>query len=90
MGIAQDWTKEIVYVLTNPAMPGFVKVGMTSMEELSVRLGQLYTTGVPFPFDLVFACKVPDATPVERALHKALAPYRARPSVVAARSARSF
>ncbi len=70
---------QIVYVLTNPAMPGFVKIGKTFIEDVSVRLQQLYTTGVPFPFDLAFACKVPNADEVERALHRAFAPNRANP-----------
>jgi hypothetical protein len=70
---------QIVYVLTNPAMPGFVKIGKTFIEDVSVRLQQLYTTGVPFPFDLAYACKVPNADEVERALHRAFAPNRANP-----------
>jgi hypothetical protein len=70
---------QVVYVLTNPAMPGFVKIGKTLLEDVSQRLAQLYTTGVPFPFELAFACKVPNADEVERALHRAFAPYRANP-----------
>lgn len=70
---------QVVYVLTNPAMPGFVKIGKTLIEDVSQRLSQLYTTGVPFPFELAFACKVPNAEEVERALHRAFAPNRANP-----------
>ena len=70
---------QVVYVLTNPAMPGFVKIGKTLIEDVNQRLGQLYTTGVPFPFELAFACKVPNADEVERALHRAFAPNRANP-----------
>ena len=70
---------QVVYVLTNPAMPGFVKIGKTLLEDVSQRLAQLYTTGVPFPFQLAFACKVPNADEVEKALHRAFAPYRANP-----------
>lgn len=70
---------QVVYVLTNPAMPGFVKIGKTLLEDVSQRIGQLYTTGVPFPFELAFACKVPNADEVEKALHRAFAPYRANP-----------
>ena len=44
---------QIVYVLTNPPMPGFVKIGRTQIEDVSQRLIQLYTTGESFPFDLV-------------------------------------
>ena len=67
---------QIVYVLTNPAMPGFVKIGKTLIEDVNQRLTQLYTTGVPFPFELAYACKVPNADEVERALHRAFAPNR--------------
>lgn len=70
---------QIVYVLTNPAMPGLVKIGKTYADDVGVRLGQLYTTGVPLPFDLAFACKVPNADEVEKALHRAFAPHRVNP-----------
>jgi hypothetical protein len=70
---------QVVYVLTNPAMPGFIKIGKTLIEDVNQRLAQLYTTGVPFPFELAFACKVPNADEVERALHKAFAPNRVNP-----------
>ena len=70
---------DVVYVLTNPAMPGFVKIGVTALADVNGRLSQLYGTGVPFPFDLEFACKVPNGGEVERALHKAFAPYRPNP-----------
>lgn len=70
---------QIVYVLTNPAMPGLVKIGKTSIEDVGPRLSQLYTTGVPFPFELAFACKVPNADEVEKALHQAFARDRANP-----------
>ena len=40
----------IVYVLSNEAMPGLVKIGLTQRSELEVRLNELYSTGVPLPF----------------------------------------
>lgn len=67
---------QIVYVLTNPAMPGLVKIGMTSQNDVENRLKQLYTTGVPVPFECIFACKVKDAIEVERALHFAYGDFR--------------
>ncbi len=70
---------QVVYVLTNPAIPNLVKIGKTELQDVNLRLAQLYTTGVPFPFDLAFACKVPNAGEVERALHKAFAPNRVNP-----------
>lgn len=69
----------IVYVLSNPAMPGLVKIGQTSAEDAAIRIGQLYTTGVPFPFKLEFAAKVSNPEEVERALHVAFAPHRPNP-----------
>jgi hypothetical protein len=69
----------VVYVLTNPAMPGLVKIGQTSQEDAQVRIAQLNSTGVPFPFKLEFACKVPNPDEVEEALHKAFAPDRVNP-----------
>lgn len=70
---------EIVYVLTNPAMPGLVKIGYTAQEEASSRIGQLYTTGVPVPFTIEFACRVENGASVERALHTAFSPNRINP-----------
>jgi hypothetical protein len=69
----------IVYVLSNPAMPGLVKIGQTAAEDAEVRLAQLYTTGVPFPFHLEFAAKVGNPDEVEAALHRAFAPNRVNP-----------
>jgi T5orf172 domain len=70
---------KIVYVLTNPAMPGLVKIGYTTQDDANTRIGQLYTTGVPVPFELEFACKVKNAEEVEKALHIAFSPYRINP-----------
>ena len=43
----------IVYVLTNESMPGLVKIGMTDDTDPSARMGQLFSTGVPLPFETV-------------------------------------
>ena len=69
----------IVYVLANPAMPGLVKIGRTSSEEAVTRIAHLYSTGVPFPFKLEFACKVENPDEVEQSLHTAFAPNRVNP-----------
>ena len=75
-----DKPVQIVYVLTNPAMPGLVKIGKTTQLEVEERMKQLYSTGVPVPFDCAFACKVKDATEVERALHLAFGMTRINPN----------
>jgi T5orf172 domain-containing protein len=69
----------IVYVLTNSSMPGLVKIGKTSQDETESRVAQLYTTGVPVPFDIEYACEVSDADAVESALHQAFDPNRINP-----------
>lgn len=69
----------IVYVLTNPAMPGLVKIGKTARDQVDTRLAELYSTGVPVPFDCAFAGRVEDESAVERAFHQAFGPYRINP-----------
>ena len=69
----------IVYVLTNPAMPGLIKIGRTALEDANLRIAQLYTTGVPVPFTIEFVCKVPNSEDVESAFHIAFAPNRINP-----------
>lgn len=69
----------IVYVLTNPAMPGIVKIGKTSRGSVDARLNELYSTGVPVPFECEFAGKVTDESKVEKAFHLAFGPYRINP-----------
>jgi hypothetical protein len=69
----------IVYVLKNSAMPGLVKIGYTTQDDANSRIGQLYTTGVPVPFELCYACKVQNAEEVEKALHLAFSPQRINP-----------
>lgn len=59
-------------------MPGLVKIGMTTRPELDTRLKELYTTGVPVPFDVEYACEVKayDCNKIEKALHTAFDPQR--------------
>ena len=67
----------IVYVLTNSSMPGVVKIGKTS-RDIPIRMNELYTTGVPQPFECAFAIEVDDgqALALEMALHRAFRPSR--------------
>jgi len=66
----------IVYVLTNPAMPGLVKIGKTSRNTVEIRLQELYSTGVPVPFECAYAAMIKDESAVEKAFHQAFGPYR--------------
>ena len=56
----------IVYVLTNEAMPGIVKIGRTSGDTVERRVAELSrATGVPLPFRVAVARRVHDAVKVE-------------------------
>jgi hypothetical protein len=66
---------EIVYVLTNEAMPGLIKIGCTT-GDLAGRIRGLYQTGVPLPFELFYACEVQDCAFVEKQLHEAFGDHR--------------
>ena len=66
--------KGIVYCLENPAMPGYVKIGMTN--NIERRMGDLYSTSVPLPFECLLALEVEDAAETEGLLHEVFAAQR--------------
>ena len=63
-----------VYIISNPAMPGLVKIGKTI--NLEARLQSLYSSGVPMPFRCIYAKEVDNYSEVERKLHKGLNSHR--------------
>lgn len=66
---------EIIYVLTNEAMPGLVKIGRT--KDLEKRVKELSSaTGVPVPFECRFAAIVKNCAVIEKKLHDLFAPDR--------------
>ncbi|MCY3957121.1 MAG: GIY-YIG nuclease family protein [Chloroflexi bacterium] len=66
----------IVYVATNPMMPGLVKIGSTSRANVQARLDELFSTGVPAPFTCEIARRVDRYVEVESALHAIFEPSR--------------
>ena len=70
--------KGVVYILTNPYMPGLVKIGKTT--NLNRRLGELYKTGVPEPFSCPLAVRVEDTSVIEQGLHATFAAQRINPN----------
>lgn len=71
--------KEIIYILINEAMPGYVKIGKTSTS-LEQRVKELSgSTSVPLPFTCFYACTVKDASFVEHQLHDAFDNNRINP-----------
>ena len=77
-GITQTKIDEIIYVLINEAMPGYVKIGKTT-SNLEKRMRELSTTGVPLPFTCFYACTVVDMDFVEHQLHDAFDNHRTNP-----------
>jgi hypothetical protein len=72
-------SKDIIYILTNEAMPGYVKIGKTSTS-LEERIRELSSsTSVPLPFTCFYACTVKDMAFVEKQLHDAFDNNRSNP-----------
>ncbi|MGE1612271.1 GIY-YIG nuclease family protein [Pseudomonas monteilii] len=73
---------KLIYVLKNEAMPGLVKIGLTT-DSVEARISNLSsTTGVPLPFECHFAAEIPegsDLTKIEKTLHQLFAEYRVNP-----------
>jgi len=65
-----------VYVLSNPTMPGLLKIGYTtnSPEDRASQISR--STGVPLPFKVEYAHKCHEGEFFEYEVHKALDAYR--------------
>jgi len=64
-----------VYILTNEAMPGLVKIGKTT-RSVEQRAAELTHTGIPFPFDVVAQAYSPDCSELEQWVHGQLSDCR--------------
>lgn len=65
-----------LYVLTNPTMPGVVKVGQTERHP-QIRATELSTSsGIPTPFIVEFFIEVTDAVKAEQLVHSELSKVR--------------
>lgn len=69
----------IVYILTNEAMPGYIKIGRTE-QGVAQRMSSLDSTSVPLPFQCYYAARVSDYAKVEKVLHTAFGDSRVRAS----------
>lgn len=69
----------IIYILTNLAMPGYIKIGKTS-GSVEKRIKELSgSTSVPLPFECFYAVRVADMNLVEGSLHDAFGDHRINP-----------
>src|SRR5689334_377482 len=64
-----------VYLLTNPSMPGMVKIGCT-LRDSRARARKLYTTGVPTPFEVAFEIFSEEREDLECRMHAELMAFR--------------
>ncbi len=82
--VEQAGNTGIVYILSNVAMPGYLKIGQTSgdsPEDVVRRMGELYrATGVPRPFNCEYAAVVADPHEVEQKLLYGLGDFRVNPN----------
>ena len=66
-----------IYIMTNDAMPGYIKIGRTT-NTLEQRMKELDTTGVPVPFRCHYAVEVDDHEVKEKLIHDGFADHRVR------------
>lgn len=69
----------IVYILTNEAMPGYIKIDRTGTS-VEQRMRELDKTSTPLPFQCYYAARVEDDQKLERTLHAAFGDHRVRSS----------
>lgn len=63
-------SKGIVYILTNPCLDGWVKIGMTNKNDISDRLKELNSpSNLPLSFRCYATYEVDDALNVEQNIH---------------------
>ena len=62
--------KGLVYILTNPCLDGWVKIGMTERDDINQRLRELNApTSIPFSYRCYATYAVDDPRSAERCIH---------------------
>ena len=64
-----------IYILSNPAMPGYLKIGHT--RDVKDRIRELGATGVPLAFEVEYSAPCDDVEIVETLVHAELNDCRA-------------
>lgn len=69
-----------IYVLSNPAMPGLLKIGFTQDSKTARRVLELSrSTSVPLPFVIEFEQLIENPSQYERLIHARLSQHRVSP-----------
>jgi hypothetical protein len=69
--------EEVIYILTNDAMPGVIKIGKTSAG-IEQRIKDLDNTSIPLPFQCFYAAKVNKGDIIEKKIHYIFGEQRVR------------
>jgi hypothetical protein len=70
-----NMSKGSVYIVTNEAMPGLVKIGKTT-RSVEQRAAELTHTGIPFPFEVACSVYSPNCSELEKSIHDLLSECR--------------
>ena len=65
-----------VYVVTNPSLPGLVKVGYTTRQDVNKRLREFDQAGLPYPYEKAYALWVAEPRQLEQRVHQHLTVWR--------------
>jgi len=68
----QSATQGWVYAVTNKALPGLVKVGFTTRDDINKRLREFDQAGLPYPYEVAYKVWVPEPQKLERRVHQSL------------------
>ena len=65
-----------IYILSNPAMSGLLKIGFT-VRDVQSRVQELSSsTSIPAPFEIEYYCLTRDVEEIEKEVHYRLGKYR--------------
>lgn len=71
-------TKGYVYILSNPSFPGLIKIGKTTRSP-EQRANELWSTGVPTPFNVDHEILTPNCHELEEVAHQEFHSQRVSP-----------
>lgn len=69
-----------LYVISSPSLPDMVKIGVTRRLNPSIRVKELSSSSLPFPFELNAYCFNNDAFELESNMHDYFDAYRVSPN----------
>src|SRR5574344_1033659 len=69
-----------LYIISSPSLPDMVKIGVTRRLNPSIRVKDLSSSSLPFPFELNAYCFNNDAFELESNMHNYFDAYRVSPN----------